>query len=42
MGRAKRYIIALADDDRAQLDKLCKKLTTVGNTCDVMRNELRP
>ena len=42
MGRAKRYIIALADDDRVPLDKLCKKLTTVGNTCDVMRNELRP
>jgi murein L,D-transpeptidase YafK len=42
MGRAKRYIIALADDDRAPLDKLCKKLTAVGSTCDVMRNQFGP
>jgi hypothetical protein len=42
MGRAKRYIIALADDDRAPLDKLCKKVTTVGSTCDVMRNQFGP
>ena len=40
MGSAKRYIIAIADDDR--LDKLCKKLTTVGSTCDVMRNQFGP
>src|ERR1700729_617299 len=26
MGRAKRYIITIADDDRAPLDKLCQKL----------------
>jgi murein L,D-transpeptidase YafK len=42
MGRAKRYIIALADDNRAPLDKLCKKLTAVGSTCDVMRNQFGP
>jgi hypothetical protein len=42
MGRAKRYIIALADDDRPPLDKFCEKLTTAGNTCDVMRNEVGP
>ena len=42
MGRAKRYIIALADDDRAPLDKFCAKLTAAGNTCDVMRNEFGP
>ena len=42
MGSAKRYIIALADDDRAPLDKLCKKLTTLGSTCDVMRNQFGP
>ena len=42
MGRAKRYIIALADDDRAPLDKFCAKLTAAGSTCDVMRNEFGP
>ena len=42
MGRAKRYLIALADDDRAPLDKFCEKLTAAGNTCDVMRNEFGP
>jgi len=26
-GNAKRYVIAIADDDRAPLDKFCKKLT---------------
>ena len=39
MGKAKRYIIAIVDDDRAPLDKFCKKLTAAGNTCNVMRNE---
>jgi hypothetical protein len=39
MGTAKRYIIAIADDDRAPLDKFCEKLTAAGSTCDVMRNE---
>ena len=42
MGNAKRYIIALADDDRAPLDKFCKTLTAAGNTCNVMRNEFGP
>jgi hypothetical protein len=42
MGRAKRYIIALADDDRAPLVNFCEKLTAAGSTCDVMRNEFGP
>ena len=37
MGKAKRYIIAIADDDRAPLDKFCEKLTAAGSTCNVMR-----
>jgi hypothetical protein len=41
-GSAKRYIIAIADDDRAPLDKFCKKLIAAGSTCDVMRNESGP
>jgi hypothetical protein len=42
MGAAKRYIIAIADDDREPLDKFCEKLTAAGSTCDVMRNEFKP
>jgi hypothetical protein len=42
MGRAQRYIIAIADDDRAPLDKFCEKLTAAGSSCNVMRNELLP
>ena len=42
MGKAKRYIIALADDERAPLDKFCEKLTAAGSTCNVMRNESGP
>jgi hypothetical protein len=38
MGRAKRYIITIADDDRAPLDKLCRKLVAADATCDVLRN----
>ena len=38
MGRAKRYIITIASDDRAPLDKLCQSLIAVGATCDVLRN----
>ena len=38
MGRAKRYIITIASDDRAPLDKLCQKLIAVGATCDVLRD----
>ena len=42
MGAAKRYIIAIADDDRAPLDKFCEQLTTAGSACDVMRNDFKP
>jgi hypothetical protein len=42
MGSAKRYIIAIADDDRAPLDIFCEKLTAAGSICDVMRNEFGP
>jgi len=41
MGRAKRYIITIADDDRAPLDKLCKNMIAAGVTCDVLRNDAR-
>ena len=40
MGRAKRYIITIADDHRAPLDKLCRKLVAADATCDVMRNPI--
>jgi len=42
MGQAKRYIIAIVDDDRAPLDKFCEKLTAAGSTCNVRRNEFGP
>ena len=38
MGAAKRYIITIADDDRASLDKMCRKLVASDISCDVMRN----
>jgi hypothetical protein len=38
MGRARRYIITIADDDRAPLEKLCAKLTAAGGACVVLRN----
>jgi hypothetical protein len=38
MGTAKRYIITIADDDRAALQKLCAKLVAAGDSCDVLRN----
>ena len=41
MGPAKRYIITIADDERAQLDKLCRKLIAADAYCDVMRNPVR-
>ena len=41
MGRAKRYIITIADDDRGPLDKLCQKLIAADTTCDVLRNSVR-
>jgi hypothetical protein len=41
MGRAKRYIITIADDDRSPLDKLCQKLIAADAYCDVLRNPVR-
>ena len=41
MGRAKRYIITIADDDHGPLDKLCRKLIAADATCDVLRNPVR-
>ena len=41
IGRAKRYIITIADDDRRPLDKICQKLTAAEATCDVLRNPAR-
>jgi hypothetical protein len=41
MGRAKRYIITIADDDRAPLDKLCQKLIAADASCDVLRSSVR-
>ena len=38
MGRAKRYIIAIADDNRVALDKLCEKFIAADAPCDVLRN----
>ena len=38
MGRAKRYVITIADDNRAPLDDLCKKLNAANTTCDVLQN----
>jgi hypothetical protein len=38
MGRARRYIITIADDDRTPLNKLCAKLTAAGGACVVLRN----
>ena len=40
-GRAKRYIITIADDDRAPLDRLCRKLIAADATCDVARMSRR-
>jgi hypothetical protein len=41
MGRAKRYIITIADDDHGPLDKLCRKLIagTPPATCCAIRSE---
>lgn len=38
MGTVKRYIIAIADDNRAPLDKLCARLMAAGGACVVLRN----
>jgi Transglycosylase SLT domain len=42
MGRAKRYIITLADDDRPPLNQFCKKMIAAGAVCDVLRNASAP
>jgi hypothetical protein len=39
MGTAARYIIRIADDNRAPLDKLCAKLMAAGGACVVLRND---
>jgi hypothetical protein len=38
MGIAKRYIIAIADENRTPLDSFCTKLIAADFPCDVMRN----
>ena len=38
MGVVKRYIITIADDERAPLNRLCEKLMTAGGACVVLRN----
>lgn len=39
MGSAERYIIRIADDNRAPLDKLCAELIEAGGACVVLRND---
>ena len=34
-----RYNIRIADDDRAYLEKLCRKLIGAGGACVVLRND---
>jgi hypothetical protein len=34
-----RYNIRIADDDRAYLEKLCRKLIAAGGACVVLRND---
>jgi len=38
MGSATRYIIRIADDNRAYLEKLCAKFIAAGGACVVLRN----
>jgi hypothetical protein len=42
MGRAMRYIITIADDDRRLLQNLCQKMSATDIACDVMRNKTGP
>jgi hypothetical protein len=42
MGRAMRYIITIADDDRRLLQNLCRKLSATNVACDVMRTKFGP
>ena len=39
MGAVKRYIVTIADDNRAPLDTLCAKLIAAGGACVVLRNK---
>jgi hypothetical protein len=39
LGTAMRYNIRIADDDRAYLEKLCRKLIAAGGVCVVLRND---
>ncbi|HYQ05389.1 MAG TPA: lytic transglycosylase domain-containing protein [Xanthobacteraceae bacterium] len=39
MGSDLRYNIRIADDDRAYLEKLCRKLIAAGGACVVLRND---
>jgi hypothetical protein len=39
LGLPMRYNIRIADDDRAYLEKLCRKLIVAGGTCVVLRND---
>jgi hypothetical protein len=38
MGTVPRYMIRIADDNKAYLDKLCSKLIAAGGACAVLRN----
>ena len=38
LGSGMRYNIRIADDDRAYLEKLCRKLIAAGGACVVLRN----
>ncbi len=40
LGSATRYIIRIADDNRAYLEKLCNKLIATGGACVVLRNNI--
>lgn len=42
MGAVPRYMIRIADDDREDLEKLCKELIAAGSACAVLRNERSP
>jgi len=39
LGTAIRYNIRIADDDRAYLEKFCRKLIAAGGACVVLRND---
>jgi hypothetical protein len=39
LGRATRYNIRIADDDRGYLERFCNKLTAAGGACVVLRND---